>query len=264
MCLPVLEKQLGLALDQYPRKIRKLTRFPYFEFSLSHAQRSLIRQNLAELDFKTARKSLLAVEIDHVIVERPGLRQQAHNLATIPGISPFTAIWILAEIGNISQFPSYRKFLAYCGCCPRVVSSAGKVYEAHISRHSNSYLRTIFYNAAVVVCNLVKKESVLKDYAKRIISRKSSRAMKLAYCIVGAKIARIVYSILRTGIEFDPEHGRTLINQTKRAEHCNFSVSDKKLIRRARNCLKRVKEIDNLGIIGDHAKILAEELDIVL
>lgn len=106
---------------------------PFFEFSLTHAQRVLIRQNLVELEFKMGRKSLLAVEVEQMLQGHPALRKHAQNLATIPGISPFAAVWILAETGNIKQFPKHRNFTAYCGCCPRVVSSAGKVYSAHTS-----------------------------------------------------------------------------------------------------------------------------------
>ncbi|MHA1688278.1 MAG: transposase, partial [Promethearchaeota archaeon] len=39
-------------------------------------------------------------------------------------------------------FKTRETFSACCGCCPRVVSSAGKVYSAHVSRHSNKFLRT--------------------------------------------------------------------------------------------------------------------------
>ena len=121
-------------------------------------KKRLIGQNLT---LGECLKSLLAIEIDQMLVDRPGLRQRAHVLSSIPGISPFSAVWILAEIGSIQRFPTKSQLLAYCGCYPRIVSSAGKVYSAHIFRHSNAYLRTIFYNAAVVTCNLLKENSDL-------------------------------------------------------------------------------------------------------
>ena len=224
----------------------------------------MIRQDLTELGFKTARKSLLAVEIDQLILERAALRQNAFNLSTIPGISPFSAVWILAEIGNISQFKSIRQFLSYCGCSPRIVSSAGKLYSAHISKHSNSYLRTIFYNAAVVVCNLVKKESVLKEYAKRTVSRKRSSSMTLAYCTVSAKIARISYAVLKNSVPFNPNHSIDIDTVSSVKSYDKFGLVDRKLIRKAQNALRKVSEIQELGIIGDHVNNLAEQLDLVL
>lgn len=237
---------------------------PYTEFSLTPAQRSIIRQDLVELDFKTGRKALLATEIDQALLDYPTLRKNAQNLTSIPGLSPFSAVWILAEIGNITQFPRSRQFAAYCGCCPRVVSSAGKVYSAHTFRHSNSYLRTIFYNAAIVVSNFVKKESDLKNYAQRVITRKGTRSFKLAYCIIAGKICRIVYAILRDGVPFSLD----ILTRTQKPnynEHkTSFSVTDRKILRRARNTLARVGDLTNIGMLGDRALSLAKGLDLVL
>ena len=235
---------------------------PYFEFALSAAQRAMIRQDLVELDFKTARKRLLSVEIDQLILERPALRQHAHNLSTIPGISPFSAVWILAEIGNVRQFPSVRQFISYCGCAPRIVSSAGKVYSAHVSRRSNSYLRTIFYNAATVLCNLEKKESALKDFARRTLKRKGSGSMKLAYCVVSSKIARIVYALLKRPAPFDSM--RDMKARTSCKNGSEFSLTTKTLIRKARNALRRMDEIQEFGLLGRQISILAGQLDLAL
>jgi len=254
------------SLKRHRNKIVKnLGKFiPYFEFSLTSAQKALIRQDLVELDFKTARKALLAVEVDQIMLDRPGLRKRAHNLASIPGISPFAAVWILAEIGNVSEFRSKRELLAYCGCCPRVVSSAGRVYSAHVSRRSNAYLRTIFYNAAVITCNITKKESNLKDYARNVIARKGSYSMKLAYCVVAAKIAKVVHAVLRDNIAFDPNCGQEEEPSVIARDGAKFAVSDRKLIRRAKNSLKRVCQVNELGFLGKRASALAEQLELLL
>ena len=234
---------------------------PFFGFSLTSPQRALIRQDLVELAFKTGRKALLALEVDQVLLSRPGLRARAHDLATIPGISPFSAVWLLTEIGSIKRFRTFRQFKAYCGCCPRIVSSAGKIYSAHTQRHSNAHLRTIFYNAAVVVCNLVKKESALKEYADRVNRTKSSRNKKLVYCIVAGKIAKIVYTILKKGVPFSREIGRGFSPDRLEAPFC---LADRKLIRRARNNLQKVKLIPNIGCLGERSEELAKELDKLL
>ena len=97
VCLNEIGANKELLRSHRHKILKNLNKFiPYFNFALTSAQRSIIRQDLVELDFKTTRKSLLAIEIDQVILERPGLRQHAHNLASIPGISPFSAVWILA------------------------------------------------------------------------------------------------------------------------------------------------------------------------
>ncbi|MHA1272574.1 MAG: IS110 family transposase [Promethearchaeota archaeon] len=236
---------------------------PFSELKLSSPQRSIIRQNLVELEFKTGRKALLAIEIDQLLSNHPILRHNAKNLSTIPGISAFSAVWILSEVGNIKNFPTVRQFRAYCGCCPRILSSGEKVYSVKTMKRSNKYLRTIFYNAAVVVCNLVKKESDLKNYAKHVLSRKRGQSKKLVYCIVAGKIAEIVYAILRDGVPFSPFSSKKMNNKYI-TNNSDFTLTDKKLLRKARNLLKRVEIVPKIGILGEHAKSLAEGLDQVL
>jgi transposase len=198
----------GKPLEKHRNIIKKnMAKFePYFPYSLTPAQRILIRQALIELDFKTARIEILKIEIDQMLLEYPLLRRHAYNLASIPGISKTSAVWILAEIGNINQFKTYRNFVAYCGCCPRVVSSADKIYSAHASRHSNVYLRKIFYSAAHVLCSVVKKDSELKRYARRVYGLKSKYSKKLAYYTVATKIARVAFALLRNETAFIPNY----------------------------------------------------------
>nr|MDO8117611.1 IS110 family transposase [Candidatus Sigynarchaeota archaeon] len=184
---------------------RNLPKFePYKDVILTYGQKAVIRQDLVELEFKTARNALLAVEIDNLIALRPGLKQVIENVASIPGITPYSAAWLVAEVGHASMYRTVRHFLSYCGCAPRVMMSSGKVYSAHVSRRSNKFCRTIFFNAAKVMCFVVKKDSALKQYATRVVNRKRDRGMSLPVCIVSAKIARIVFAILRDNTAFSP------------------------------------------------------------
>ena len=73
---------------RYRGKIkRKLKNFiPYFEFSLTHAQRALIRQDLIDLNFKTARKSVLGVEVDSIILENKHMIYPSNRTTVTPSI----------------------------------------------------------------------------------------------------------------------------------------------------------------------------------
>lgn len=253
----------GHPLFQYRTYIRKAIPklAPYFSLGLSPAQCMLIRQNLVELDFQTSRKILLAVEVDKILLARPGLRESAALLHSIAGISPYGAVWILAEIGDIKHFYSLRAFQSYCGCCPNTKASAKKVLFSHINRHSNAHLRMIFTQAAQVVCNLVKKESELKTYANRILAKKGVYSPKLAYSIIAAKICKIAFAVLRDrkpfrGLTYAKKHGACLSDQ--------FTMTQLKEIRRARNNLLRVSELNNIGLLNSDALMLAKGLDDVL
>jgi hypothetical protein len=216
-----------------------------------------------ELEFKTARKTLLAVEVDKVMALRPGLQQLAACLASLPGLSPFSAAWLLAEVGPASRYLTARKFIGYCGCCPRLKSTAGHVLSAHVSRKSNKYARTIFFQAAVVVLNLVREDSALKRYATRARARKGPKKWKLTCMIVAQKIARLAYAVMRDQVTFDAAHGG-LSPTGSQVPPKSFSVTDRKVFRRAKNCLAHMGEILDGNQLGIDARRLAEALDDLL
>lgn len=236
---------------------------PYLDVKLSIGQKALIRQDVIELDFKAARKALLAVEIDRIIAVRPALRNLVMALASIPGLSAYSAAWLVAEAGPVQRYNNVAAFLGYCGCCPRCVTSARKVYSAHTSKHSNKYARTLFFNAAKVVCSLVKQESALKRYATRTAARKKRFSMKLAYSIISAKIARIAYSIMLSGKKFVNEPGFDSKNNPKLPAGM-FTVAERKDVRNARRMLDRVAVMKQLGPLAERAAYFADALDRML
>ncbi len=56
-------------------------------------------------------------------------------LAQLPGIGPFTALVILAEVGDISRFASARKLASWAGLTPTVRGSdRGRLLRAHLEK----------------------------------------------------------------------------------------------------------------------------------
>ncbi len=249
--LPTIKKVLD--------RIRPIFK-PFFDVMLSVAERALIRQEIVELEFKMARKALLAVDIDQVMALRPALKQLVENIASVPGISMYTATWLVAEVGPIQRYANVRKFISYCGCCAREMRSADTVYSAHISRRSNKHVRTMLFNSAKAVCTVVKTESALRTYAKRVLARKQPRGVKLAWCIVAQKMARIIYGIIQSGTPFDSTKAT---NIKKSADNPGkiLTLADRKILRQARNALKRVATLDKLKLISLKAKVFADALD---
>lgn len=236
---------------------------PFFNITLSPGQLALVRQDMVELEFKTTRKAMLSVEIDRIISSRPGLRQSIMNISSLPGISPYSAAWLLAEIGDVHRFYDVRAFLSYCGCAPRIMATDTKVYSCHVNRKSNKFIRTILFHAAKAVCLATKEESGLKSYADRTVARTRHRGMKLAFSITAAKMGRVMYAMLRDNVGF----ARDLAKPRRPASQEGtglLMVTDKKLLRRARNTLVRVGGIEQLKGIAKNAKYFADALDKVL
>jgi transposase len=91
----------------------------------------------------------------------------AKLLMTIPGIGPITAMFILAEVDDISRFRSYRNLASYAGLVPSLDASAGKDKRGRITKQGSRYLRTALVEAAQAAARM--KNCRLRIFFRRRI-----------------------------------------------------------------------------------------------
>jgi transposase len=77
---------------------------------------------------------------------KPDPRVQA--LMALPGVGKLTAMTLVAEIGDISRFPTARKLCAWAGLTPQVRNSDRKVRHGHITKQGSPWVRGILQEAA--------------------------------------------------------------------------------------------------------------------
>jgi transposase len=92
----------------------------------------------------------------------------AQLLMTIPGIGPITAMFIIAEVEDISRFPSYRHLASYAGLVPTLDASGGKERRGHITKQGSPYLRTALIESAQSVAR-ARKRRLNIFFRKRLI-----------------------------------------------------------------------------------------------
>ena len=87
-------------------------------------------------------------QMDAAIAEQQkALEQMARQdvrakwLGTVPGIGPYSAMVILAEVGEIERFDTKRALASYAGLTPSVRESAGKRKRDGIGHHGSGTLR---------------------------------------------------------------------------------------------------------------------------
>jgi hypothetical protein len=114
------------------------------ELELTAASREIVTDCLAVIDG-------LAPVIDRIDGE---LRLHAKAdprvkvLTTLPGVGRFTALMMLAEIGDISRFGNARKLASWAGLTPTVRGSDLTVRHGHISKQGSAWLRWVLNQAA--------------------------------------------------------------------------------------------------------------------
>jgi len=164
------------------------------------------RQFLAALELREAPRarldSLIALicdfdrEIDETtreIDQRAKADDRVEVLCQIRGIGPYTAMLIIAEVGEINRFPDARHLCAWAGLTPTVRSSDGKARLGHISRQGSPALRWALVEAAQ---KCMTGGGPLREQFERIAKR---RGRKIAKVAVARQILTLSYYGLRDG-----------------------------------------------------------------
>jgi transposase len=114
-------------------------------------------------------------------------------LCQIHGIGRYTAMLIIAEIGDVRRFPTARHLCAWAGLTPTVRSSDGKARLGNISHQGSSILRWAVVEAATHVAT---RGGPLREQFERIAKR---RGRKVARVAVARQILTLSYYGLRDG-----------------------------------------------------------------
>src|SRR5215204_5089878 len=131
----------------------------------------------------------LASEIDHRAKADPRVK----TLCQIKGIGRYTAMLVIAEVGEIERFRSARHLCAWAGLTPTVRSSDAKARLGHISRLGSGALRWALVEAAQ---KNTQGDGPLAETFERIAERGGRQIAKVA---VARKILTLCFYGLRDG-----------------------------------------------------------------
>ena len=114
-------------------------------------------------------------------------------LCQIRGVGRYTAMLVIAEVGDVKRFPTARHLCAWAGLAPTVHSSDGKARPGHISRQGSPALRWALTEAAQ---KIPTGGGPLRAMFERIAKR---RGRKIAKVAVARQILTLCYYGLRDG-----------------------------------------------------------------
>jgi transposase len=150
------------------------------------------------------------------------------RLDTIPGVSRFVAVLIVAEVGtDLSRFPSDRHLTAWAGLAPGNNETGGKQRPA-AARKGNRYLRRGLVQAAHGAART--RDSYFRALYHRIAARRGKQRAAVA---VARSILQIAYHLIRRkevyrelGADyFDRlDRNRTTTRLVRRLERLGYSV----------------------------------------
>jgi transposase len=129
-------------------------------------------------------------EVTELLKEDP----RAEWLKTIPGIGPFFAALILAEVDDIRRFEKRAHFVSYTGLVPGRDQSAEVDRSRGVHKKGNGYLRWALVEAAIPAAS---GDLQLKSLYDRIRARRGRGGHNIAKVAVARRLAEIIYCILK-------------------------------------------------------------------
>jgi transposase len=140
-------------------------------------------------------------KLDIKIRELCKQNETCRRILKIPGVGELTATVIVAAVPNAKEFKNGRHMSAWLGLVPRQSSSGDKQILLGISKRGDRYLRTLLIHGARAVLSHYK--DLDNDYARWIGRKKETLNHNKAAVALANKNARIIWSMLNTGEEFN-------------------------------------------------------------
>jgi transposase len=107
---------------------------------------------------------------------------------------------IVAEIGDVKRFPTLKKFLSHLGWCPQTFQTGGYRLEHPKMSHAGSrYVRKLIWMLSILAIRTVPRYR--SYFQRRVLEGKAKMHILVA---VGRKLLSVLYSMLKTGLSYDP------------------------------------------------------------
>jgi transposase len=165
------------------------------ELDLPRGSREIVTDCLAVIDGLAP----VIERIDDELHQHARADPRIKVLRTLPGVGEFTALVMVAEIGDITRFGSARKLASWAGLTPTVRGSDLKVRHGHISKQGSVWLRWALNQAAQTA-----KRS--PDFTASYAAIAKRRGKKIATIAIARKLVTRAWHLLS---EMEPADAST-------------------------------------------------------
>ena len=192
------------ALTEFTRAIDDLKKYKQALSNRLEGQvNKIVEKSLKEtIETFDEQIKLLEEEASKRVKEDDNLSRKKKLMMSIPGVGEQTAQIILAETrGEPDKFDSARALVAYSGLNPSNRQSGKSLNWSSISRKGSSYLRSKLYFPTL---SAIRSNPAIKEFYERLIERGKSKMSAICACM--AKLLKLVYGVLNSGEEFNPNY----------------------------------------------------------
>lgn len=135
--------------------------------------------------------------IRRLIAENREWHALAQRLRSIPGVGALTTA-LLVYVFSRTPFSGVDSFIAHTGMDPRPNDSGTKRGRRRLTHHGDAALRSALFMAAMAASKKPAWRALLDRYLARGLPSTA------AFVILARKLAKIAFSLFRTGQTYDP------------------------------------------------------------
>ncbi len=163
--------------------IRAMARLP-----LPDAHRAMLGRCLRQLRMLAEQEEELQRELARIAVDREDVRL----LMTIPGIDYYSAMAIVAEIGEVERFPNKRNIASYAGLVPRADNSGEKVSQHRGVKGGDRLLKRFLCLAVRGIVRTQQESTIGRFYEKKAKQIGAAKAQVAA----ARKLSAVIWHML--------------------------------------------------------------------
>jgi transposase len=141
---------------------------------------------------------------DQRIAQHHRDNDDVRRAAKLIGVGPITASAAVATVGDFKQFTSGSQFGAWVGLVPRQHSSGGKNQLGGITKHGQTYLRTLLIQAAKSAVMTAHRRN--DPISRWVLALRERSGWQKAVVALANKNARILWAVMTRGEQFDAAH----------------------------------------------------------
>ena len=130
------------------------------------------------------------------------------RMMTVPGVGAQTAVGMLVHIGgDIGRFKNSGQFVASIGLVPKQNSTGGNTTLNGITKCGPKRLRANLVQCGqVILMHADKLKGNFGDWVRKL--RDSGKKRGVIACAIAAKIAKIIYRLIKDKIDYTPVPSR--------------------------------------------------------
>ena len=135
-------------------------------------------------------------ELERAVAEEARAEPECALLQTVPGVGPFTALLLRAEIGEIGRFSGPKALAKYAGLVPKVHQSGETCRYGPLAPWGNRWLRYALVLWANRIAASRRDTRLRRFYWRRSLAGNKSNPAKIA---TARKAIQVIYHLLRRG-----------------------------------------------------------------